>query len=69
MNTIANVMRGALVAIASAVDNVEAGHTTRDEHEELARVCDRLAQVLRRDGAQPPAVDGDVIAVVEERPR
>ncbi|WP_406690161.1 hypothetical protein REH65_30245 [Saccharopolyspora sp. ID03-671] len=69
MNNVANVMRGALVSIAAAVDNVEAGHTTPDEREELARVCDRLADVLRRDTGRPPAIDGDVIAVVVEEHR
>ncbi|WP_406690551.1 hypothetical protein REH65_32430 [Saccharopolyspora sp. ID03-671] len=61
----ATLMRAAIISIAAAVDNVEAGYTSRNEREELARVCDHLATALRTaDG--PAAIDGDVISVVTD---
>ncbi|MBQ0928572.1 hypothetical protein [Saccharopolyspora endophytica] len=62
----ANLMRAAIVSIAAAIDNVEAGHLRADEREELARVCDRLAGALRAE-ERPAAIDGDVISVVIEK--
>lgn len=69
MKNIANVMRGSIVSIAAAVDNVEAGHITAIEREELAQVCDRLAHVLRADADKPTMIDGDIISVVVDDER
>lgn len=66
MNQTASLMRAAIMSIGAAVDNVEAGKASPDDREELARVCDRLADALRTDEL-PVAIDGDVISVVIDR--
>ena len=67
MRSTAIIMRAAIVSIAAAVDNVEAGHCTRSEREELVLVCDRVAAALRGEIDRSAAIDGDVISAVVER--
>ena len=57
-------MRTALVAIGAAVENVETGHTDQDELDELALVCERLAQALRSAGEQTETLEAEVVTVV-----
>ncbi|SFS92729.1 hypothetical protein [Saccharopolyspora flava] len=64
--SLSRTMRTALVAIGAAVQNVEAGRSDQDELDEMALVCDRLAQVLRAAAEQTEALEAEVVAVVIE---
>lgn len=60
--SLSRTMRTALVAIGAAVENVDAGRAGQDELEELALVCERLAQVLRFDA--PTELEAEIVSVV-----
>lgn len=62
MTSLGRTMRTALVAIGAAVDNVDAGCAGQHELEELALVCERLAQALRSDG--PTELEAEIVSVV-----
>lgn len=62
--SLSRTMRTALVAIGAAVENVETGHAHQHELDELALVCERLAQALRSPGKQTEALEAEVLGVV-----
>lgn len=62
--SLSRTMRAALLAIGPAVENVEAGRSDQDELEELALVCERLAQALRSDDKRLVTLEAEVVSVV-----
>lgn len=65
--SLSRIMRAALVAIGAAVQNVEIGRADQDELDELALVCERLAQALRSAGDRSEAFEAEVVSVVIEQ--